>query len=346
MQYSDFEAEDFIRDPFFQKWILDTDDMVDAFWKAWLKDHPEKTSQVEEAVQIVKAFKFKHRSLSTEDFNELWKDIIADRGTGNYRLGKPSTRVPVLWTGAAAAILVLLVTGYLFFIQGYFGSNTVQWHTNYGEKKEIILPDSSTVILNANSKLSYSKNWGGSEARMVELMGEAFFSVVHLENDQKFIVRSSDVNIEVLGTAFNVNSRRGNSKVILNEGSVRLDLSGIDWEVQSQPGDSYLLMEPGEMVEVNKDEKEISKKIVDPTVYSSWTKNILIFDKTPLEEVISMIEDNYGYAVYTDNLNVEDLDFTGELYSSELDLILEYLSETFDLHVKKENKKIILIKNN
>ena len=57
-----------------------------------------------------------------------------------------------------------------------------------------------------------------------------------------------------------------------------------------------------------------------------------------------MIEDNYGYAVYTGNLKVQELDFTGELYSTELDLILEYLSETFDLKIKKENKKIMLIK--
>ncbi|NER84933.1 MAG: DUF4974 domain-containing protein, partial [Leptolyngbya sp. SIO1D8] len=179
----------------------------------------------------------------------------------------------------------------------------------------------------------------------VKLHGEAFFSVMHKENNQKFIVRSGDLSIEVLGTAFNVNNRRGNNKVILNEGSVRLDLSSIDWRDGDQSGESYLLMEPGEMVEVNEDDKEISKKIVNPAIYSSWTENVLIFDKTPLEEVIKMIEDNYGYAVYTNNLNVEDLDFTGELYSSELSLILEYLSETFDLQIKKENNKIILIKN-
>ena len=346
MEYSKFEVEDFIMDPLFQKWVLESDEMADAFWKAWLQDHPEKKQQVEEAIEIIKSLKFRQKKLSNEDFQGLWKDIIADRGTGQYRLTKPSIPKRLVWSGIAAAFLILcLAAGYLFMGTGVFGHDQVVWQTGFGEKKEIRLPDSSVVILNANSKLFYPSKWDDDKERTVQLNGEAFFSIVHRKNNQKFVVHSGDLNIEVLGTAFNVNNRRGSNKVILNKGSVRLDLSAVEWQDWNQPGESYLVMEPGEMVVVDRDEKEISKKIVNPENYTSWTENVLIFDKTPLEEVIRMIEDNYGYAVYTGNLKVQELDFTGELYSTELDLILEYLSETFDLKVKKENKKIILIKD-
>ncbi|MDN5213173.1 FecR domain-containing protein [Fulvivirgaceae bacterium BMA12] len=347
MEYSKFEVEDFIMDPFFQKWVLESDEMADTFWKAWLLDHPEKKAQVEEAIGVIKTLKFKNNKLSKEDFQDLWKDIIADRRTGQYRLSKPRIPVKLVWSGVAAAFLVLcLAAGYLFFGNPIFSHDQVAWQTGFGEKKEIILPDSSVVILNANSKLQYPGAWDDDQERTVQLNGEAFFSIIHKKNNQKFVVHSGDLNIEVLGTAFNVNNRRGSNKVILNKGSVRLDLSAMDWqEWTHQSNESYLLMEPGEMVVVDRDEKEISKKIVNPEKYTSWTEGVLIFDKTPLEEVIRMIEDNYGYAVYTGNLNVRELDFTGELYSTELDLILEYLSETFDLKVKKENKKIMLIKD-
>lgn len=346
MEYSKFEAEDFIMDPLFQKWVLESDEMADTFWKSWLQDHPEKRKQVEEAMEIMKVLKFKNQALSQEDFQGLWKDIIADRRTGQYRFGKPSIPAKHVWGRVAAAFLVLcLAAGYLFFGTGIFGQDQVVWHTGYGEKKEIMLPDSSLVILNANSKLVYPAAWRDDRERIVQLHGEAFFSIVHRKNNQKFVVHSGDLGIEVLGTKFNVNNRRGSNKVVLNQGSVRLDLSDMDWRKwPDQSGKPFLLMEPGEMVVINQHENEISKKIVNPENYTSWTENTLIFDKTPLEEVIRMIEDNYGYAVYTGNLNVKDLDFTGELYSTELDLILEYLSETFDLNVKKENKKIMLIK--
>ncbi len=347
MEYLKFEVEDFVTDPFFQKWVLDSDEMADTFWKTWLQDHPEKKQQVEEAIGIIKTLKFEDKKLSQEEFQGLWKDIIANRRTGQYRLGKPSIPTRSVWRGIAAAFLVLCVAaGYLFFGKQIFSPEQVAWQTGFGEKKEIVLPDSSVVILNANSKLLYPAVWDDDKERTVQLNGEAFFSIIHKKNDQKFVVHSGDLNIEVLGTAFNVNNRRGSNQVILNEGSVRLDLSAMDWqEWTHQSNESYLLMEPGEMVVVDQDEKEISKKIVNPKNYISWTEGVLIFDKTPLEEVIRMIEDNYGYAVYTGNLNVRELDFTGELYSTELDLILEYLSETFDLKVKKENKKIMLIKD-
>jgi ferric-dicitrate binding protein FerR (iron transport regulator) len=71
------------------------------------------------------------------------------------------------------------------------------------------LPDNSTVILNANSSLRYQENWEAELLREVWVDGEAFFSVVHTHNHQRFRVNvTDDLKVEVLGTEFNVKDRR------------------------------------------------------------------------------------------------------------------------------------------
>lgn len=76
--------------------------------------------------------------------------------------------------------------------------------TGKGEIKRIILPDSSVVMLNANSRLEYHPDF--AKCRQIRLSGEALFSVTH-DKAHPFIVRTSDsINTTVLGTRFNIQS--------------------------------------------------------------------------------------------------------------------------------------------
>lgn len=161
--------------------------------------------------------------------------------------------------------------------------------------------------------------------------------MTHQKNDQKFIVQSGNLAIEVLGTKFNVNNRRGENQVLLEEGSIRLDVS----KVASKPPEaSSILMKPGEVVEI--DDQSIIKRVVSPVPYVSWTQDVLIFDQATLREVIQVIEDQYGYSVTTQGLAIDELVFTAELRSTDVNIILKYLSEVFNLTITQNGNKITL----
>jgi transmembrane sensor len=73
-----------------------------------------------------------------------------------------------------------------------------------GSKTRMLLPDGSTVWLNAGSGITYDPGFSGN-TREVTLQGEAYFDVVKMP-DKPFIVHAGNINIRVLGTAFNVKS--------------------------------------------------------------------------------------------------------------------------------------------
>ena len=124
------------------------------------------------------------------------------------RKNRKRYRVPV----AAAVLLLMMVTGYLLLFPSI---EKVVHQTGYGETAQLSLPDGSQVVLNANSSISFLPDWDEKKERTVTLEGEAFFSISHTVDHQKFIVHSKNIEVEVLGTAFNVNNRRGKSQVVL-----------------------------------------------------------------------------------------------------------------------------------
>ena len=118
-----------------------------------------------------------------------------------------------------AAALVVMSVGYLLF----FHSPTSTIETIAGEMSGTFLPDSSQVILNADSRIDYrQRNW--QDERELRLEGEAFFSVA---KGSKFEVNTSSGTISVLGTQFNVKNRKGYFEVICYEGRVRVE-TGVD----------------------------------------------------------------------------------------------------------------------
>ena len=119
---------------------------------------------------------------------------------------------------------------------------TTQYSTTFGEWKTITLPDGSVVELNANSLLTITKHWSENNNRTVWLTGEAFFKVKKIPSTKcKFIVKTKDLKVEILGTSFNVNSRFDQTEVFLEEGKVKLYL-----------GNTKEYMAPGEFIAFSK----------------------------------------------------------------------------------------------
>ena len=197
------------------------------------------------------------------------------------------------WMSAAAAVLLL--------ISGYWGwnlwetSQMVNIQTAFGEQQTIELPDNSTVKLNANSSIRFKKYWGDTAIREVWLEGEAYFEVNKNEQTgQKFHVITDDLQVEVLGTVFNVNSRRQSTKVFLEEGSVSINLP-------EQAEDQKILMVPGELVTYTEQNQKLEKKTVQEEAPASWKDGAAMMQDMPLQDIILKVQDIYGIQVIVED---------------------------------------------
>jgi len=220
-QYNEYDAIAFAEDSSFIRWVRHKEPASKAFWEKWLTDHPNKKAIIREAKILVRAIEIKEVEPSQARLDGLWNKI--DRATENSHIKvnpivTTTTTTPVRklrplrWVGYAAAAAIAA----LFVFQFYNPATSIS--TLKGEHMAHLLPDQSTIELNADSKISYkSKSWASE--RIVELEGEAFFEVA---KGASFKVITTNGTVEVLGTEFNVNARNNTLIVDCKEGKVRV----------------------------------------------------------------------------------------------------------------------------
>lgn len=312
-------------DEYFQSWVFNTRQNADTFWKNWIEENPQKRNEIEEARSTLLRLNFTSYRLPPEDVSRVW-DQIRRRDSHAVK----ASRIPKysLWYGTAAAILIIGISSLYWVIP----QSPTGYATTFGETKTITLPDSSTVILNSNSSLRLNSDWKVSAIREVWLDGEAFFSVTHKKNNQPFKVKTSEnVDIEVLGTTFNVYHRH-QTKIVLNSGRIQLSLP-------TATANEKILMKPGELVEY--DEKKYVKRTVDPKVYTSWTHNTVLLNRTSLRELLHMIKDNYGVDVVV-NESLLDQTISGSMPVTDSESLLRQIAKAFRLTVVKKDDRIYL----
>jgi ferric-dicitrate binding protein FerR (iron transport regulator) len=240
---------------------------------------------------------------------------------------------------AAAFIGFLLsATGY-FVWENYL--QTKRLSTNYGETKEVMLPDGSTVVLNANSNIRFDSEWESGEQREVWLTGEAFFSVrkkSEANTPIKFVVHTQDLQVEVLGTEFTVSKRDLSTRVTLNSGKIKL---GLNARKETEP----ILMEPGEQVVFSSEKEQLVQTRVKPELYSSWARQVWILENTPLDRVAQMIEETFGMKVIIKaESGIAQEKMTGVVPIKNIDEMLEALSTVYQLKITKQGDTIIFKK--
>lgn len=237
----------------------------------------------------------------------------------------------ISWPLRVAAALLMAVVA---FAALYDRGDPVDIQTAYGQQQVVTLPDGTEVMLNGNSALRYDAGWDASDDREVWIRGEAFFDVTHTENHQKFIVHTEhDVDVQVLGTRFNVKVRRGNTEVMLEEGKVRLGMM--------TPGNrDTVTMRPGDLFTLH--DAEILKRRVDPQRYAAWKENKLYFDETPLHEVARILEDTYGFEVVFGRRSLTNRKLSGEIQSARGEEILAAIRESLNIKVKEDGNRILL----
>ncbi|OXB00923.1 FecR family protein [Flavobacterium pectinovorum] len=190
----------------------------------------------------------------------------------------------------------------------------------YGKRFKLQLSDGTVVSLNSGTTFKYPEQFGVNGKRNVYLTGEAFFEVAK-DKTHPFIVHANKVEVEVLGTKFNVSAYPENPTVnsTLIEGSIQMA------EVENK-SNAVLLM-PNQMATWQNNSKKITTKFVDTSIYAAWTKGDIAFKDTPFSTIAKIIERTYDVKIINENSDLARQNFTGSIKISEssVENILELL---------------------
>ncbi|HEY9363711.1 MAG TPA: FecR family protein [Chitinophagaceae bacterium] len=263
------------------------------------------------------------------------------------------------------ASIALTVAGFLFFFNTHVETKkqATAIHTvdvKYGNRSKTILPDGTTVWLNAGSTLHY-KNFTDS-LREVDLQGEGYFAVSH-QPQRPFIVHTSGIHIKVLGTTFNVKSYPDEKTVetTLINGSVELTKTGSNKSIFLKPNQKIVLYKNSSVpannyigsnkrLETVLNEKvklinlDTATKIMERTE-TSWVYNRLIFRGDNFEELAKKMERWFNVTcIFTDN-KVKSLRFNGSFENETIEEALDALRLAAKFNFKTNNNEVYISSN-
>jgi ferric-dicitrate binding protein FerR (iron transport regulator) len=278
----------------------------------------EKTNAYESVVKLSKALE----AFKAPDFNtqEEFKQLLVKKNSL-----KSARIVPLPWLQPlmrVAAVLIVLIGVYFIFLSN--PSTTIT--TLASEKSEFLLPDSSSVSLNASSSLLYHpKGW--DQKRLVSLDGEAFFKVA---KGSKFDVVTNTGTVTVLGTQFNVKSRTNYFEVVCYEGLVQV--TSANKTIKLTPTKMFRIVNG-----IITQDENLSEKL------PGWLANESSFESVPFSEVLQEFERQYNLHITTKNVDLNLL-FTGRFVHSNLSLAIQSVAIPLNLtyEIDSSQKNVVL----
>ncbi len=234
--------------------------------------------------------------------------------------------------GMAASLLITL--GLAFYTNMFFIKNeTLQLSTSLGSRSSIVLPDGTSVTLNAGTHLEYSYD-NLNKIRDVKFDGEGYFEVA--KNRNPFIVHTPNgLKLKVLGTKFSLTaySKDKTIKTTLVEGKVELNT----------PDNKKLLLIPGQMATYNDATKELQYSNGQLYQNLGWLDNKLYLDNTSLQEVCTILERWYNVKIIIEKDELSNkIHYTGVLREETIVDVLDALCKLSEIRYQVNGKAIII----
>jgi transmembrane sensor len=264
-----------------------------------------------------------------------------------------------------ASVVVVLCAGWYFMQQkeSHISARPQQEPivANNGSRSRSLLPDGTTVWLNAGSRLYYVNNFNGS-TREVRLEGEAFFDVVK-QTGRPFIVHTAGIDIRVTGTAFNVKSypEDKNVETTLYRGSVQVSRQEDETEeiIELRPNEKLILAKDAAKNDAglsyrdtppsNRDTADFIKTHIDSNITESerfetaWLYSRLEFRGINFEELAHKLERWYNVTIDFADEEVKNLNFNGSFEKENVEQAFEALRvavPAFDYRI--ENQQVVI----
>jgi transmembrane sensor len=306
--------------------------------------------------------------------DQIWSKIKGKIAEDKViRISFQATAIKTIYriAGYAAIFAAFLLASWLIYRSftnnaGSVGNVYSEFMVPYGSKSSVILPDGTKVRLNSGSKIKYADDFIKSN-RVIFLEGEAFFIVKHAEK-VPFVVKTSELNIRVYGTQFNVKSfqEEKNVEMALVSGSVvieKVDKKGnIVQNIKLKPNqiitysktDDRFLLKTSEIPTEDKSKHEQDNQNIEPVITTepvisqsmekatSWINNRLTFRGDSIYDLISKLQRWYGVEIALKNKNLNKSTFTGTFDNETIEQALNALKLTTHFSYTIDKNKIII----
>jgi transmembrane sensor len=232
-----------------------------------------------------------------------------------------------LWAAAILLPLVVISSLYIYkdHVQAISEELTVVTHV--GEKASVNLPDGTEVTLNSDSRLSYIPKVYNKDNRTVTFDGEGYFCVAK-DKDRPFIVKAKGLNVNVLGTKFNLLVRKNNTNAELFLESGRVQFTSL-------LKNKSIIIYPYQKLTMNQLTGEMSVQTETDNLSTAWRRNEMIFRNAPFESVTKCLKNAYGVKIKMDYQPSPKDAFTGTLLTNDLNSDLEVIETTNNLKIIK-----------
>lgn len=328
-----------------------------------LADHPELMGKIEVMQQAVVQ---SSGAISAAKKEQILRHILGNPATTQAPAAAadiPPTPVRTIhkrWYLAAAVFAGLIVAGALYFFQE---QNRVNWsivQAKPGTRSNVVLPDGTTVTLNAGSELTYPTDFMKGN-REVKLSGEGYFQVAK-NAGRPFIIHTAMVDVKVLGTEFNLRAYPNESKT---ETAL---ISGLVEVTIHRQKDPKILLKPGEKVEVDnqlaivtgalqkahpaasanarKPDIRVSPLVTDPVDHqvqeTAWLEYKLVFRNETFERLSAQIERAYNVKIVFQDEQIKNASFSGKVKDESVTELLNILQATKHFNYKTVSGQIII----
>jgi len=307
--------------------------------KSWFRKANENEEIKEQLFAQWKSF------VDSESDNETSLDHIFEKVQYNILLEeKKQSKTRSLWQTyqriAAVLLLPFLALSAWYFIStktfnsknqsDLLAQSWVEVNAPEGARVEFFLPDSSSGWLNSGSKLKYPARF--SRNRKVELEGEAWFNVKHLD-ESEFVVGVTDMDIKVLGTKFNVSAYADDSftDVTLNEGKV---------EITGKAASFNASLLPNEKISFNRTERTLKQSKVDANRYSAWKEGYLIIEDEPLGQIVGRMERWYNVEITIEDDLLKNYRFKATFIDEPIEEVLRLMAKTTPIKYQIEKRVV------
>lgn len=333
-KFNNYQFSDFLNDDSFIRLVKYNLKEEREKWLNWVSSKPANLQAYEDAYAYLVTV---YSAVTVEDDSankqQVWNNIeqgIVQQET-RYRKIR---RLKVLGYSVAASLFFALCGA-------WFYESKIIITTTYGQQLSVVLPDHSTIKLNANSELSYYRAWNWHKDREVWLKGEALFEVKHvnqnpqqIKNGERFFAHAGTLRVEVLGTTFNVKYRRNAVQVALIKGKIGLQQAGLT----TKP----LLLNTGEAVEYNNNRFNKIRVIDLTNKPLAWQERRMVVSGMTVGGIIENYEDTYGGRIVLDNeaLRSKEIDGTISLQTRESTLYM--LANILNATVEKQGDNFYL----
>ena len=265
------------------------------------------------------------------DVDKSW-DKISKGLDGEAETKSPAKVVPIRRftpLRIAASIILLIAAGFL--VSRFLGGEKAIQFATTDSSETFQLTDGSEVTLNQASTMKFEAGENASQ-RLVTLKGDAFFDVKR-DEEKPFVIQTQNVEIEVLGTSFYVDSRidEDEIQVIVQSGSVAVRSSS-----------NETILKANEKAVFKKETGDLSKQNNDDPNFSSIKSNTLAFSNSTIEEVVYALNRQYNADISINITDTSSCRITTTFENKTLDFIVTVIEQTLGIDVEGEGKKAVL----